>query len=102
MLLRCGYKNTKNFWIYKAVTTNFLGSLQLPVLVFVSYDAILHGLFHLIHDGVRIGVCHHQRLRARTFLRVFLHKGIVLHDLPLLVVQAAVRLVVLQALSPSP
>ena len=23
MLLRCGYKNTKNFWIYKAVTTNF-------------------------------------------------------------------------------
>ena len=42
-------------------------------------------------------MCHHERLRTGALLGIFLHEGIVLGDLPLLIVESAVGIIVFQA-----
>ena len=66
----------------------------LPVAVVVAHDTVLHGFLHLVDDGIGVSMCHYQGLGAGALLGIFLHEGVVLGNLPLLVLEEIVGLVV--------
>ena len=72
--------------------------LALPIIVLVAPNTVFYSLFHLVHHGICVCMRHYDGLCTCALLCVFLHKGIVLGNLSLLVVEVGIGLVISLAL----